>query len=78
MQISRNLFEQPFSTASGRITQINCVRDYFYLIKSPHSYCRFLVVIVLIRGFLMPDNSHPTLPSSLSFSTLQDLMVTEF
>ena len=34
MEISRNLSKQPFSTASGRITVKNSLRDYFHLLKS--------------------------------------------
>ena len=35
MEISRNLFKQPFSTSSGRKTLKNSLRDYFHLSKSP-------------------------------------------
>ena len=35
MEISRNLFKQPFSTGPGRKTLKNSLRDYFHLLKSP-------------------------------------------
>ena len=32
--MSGNLSDQPFSIGSGRITLKNCLRDYFFLLKS--------------------------------------------
>ena len=53
-RISRNFPKQPFSKGSCRITLENCLRDYFYLLKSPDfmlwvlrfagSYLRFFTV----------------------------------
>ena len=42
-----------FSTDSGNITLKNCPRDYFHLLQSLDLGCRFLNMLVLIRGFLL-------------------------
>ena len=54
MEISGNLSKQPLSTGPGRIKLKKYPRDHFRLLKSPNfRLCRFLDVMVLIRGLIV-------------------------
>ena len=56
MKISGNLSKQPLSRGSGRITLKNCLQEYFIPENPQILSCRFLDVLVLIRGFLLYRN----------------------
>ena len=55
MEISlRNLSKQPFSTGSGRIALKKLSKETIFTSENPQILgCRFLDVLVLIRGFLL-------------------------